>query len=59
MEKAINNNSLDLIHQIKNLSNGNTLHEIANSSAIDMCVGIGCYPEKHAFSNDFDKKLIY
>jgi methylenetetrahydrofolate reductase (NADPH) len=33
------------------------LNEIANSSAIDMCVGIGCYPEKHAFSNDFDQEI--
>ena len=55
--KSINNNSLDLIHQIKNLSQGNYLHEIANSSSIDMCVGIGCYPEKHAFSNDFDQEI--
>jgi len=55
--KSINNNSLDLIHQIKNLSQGNYLHEIANSSTIDMCVGIGCYPEKHAFSNDFDQEI--
>lgn len=55
--KSINSNSLDLIHQIKNLSQGNYLHEIANSSSIDMCVGIGCYPEKHAFSNDFDLEI--
>ena len=55
--KSINNNSLELIHQVKNLSQGNYLHEIANSSTIDMCVGIGCYPEKHAFSNDFDQEI--
>ena len=22
-----------------------------------MCVGIGCYPEKHAFSNNFDEEI--
>ena len=55
--KSINNNSLDLIHQINNLSNGIYLNEIANSSTIDMCVGIGCYPEKHAFSNNFDQEI--
>jgi methylenetetrahydrofolate reductase (NADPH) len=55
--KSINKNSLDLIHQINNLSNGRYLHEIANSSTIDMCVGIGCYPEKHAFSNNFDQEI--
>ena len=55
--KSINNNSLDLIHQIKNLSQGKYLHEIANSCSIDMCTGIGCYPEKHAFSNNFDQEI--
>ena len=55
--KSINNNSLDLIHQINNLSNGIYLNEIANSSTIDMCIGIGCYPEKHALSNDFDQEI--
>jgi len=55
--KSINNNSLDLIHQINNLSNGRYLNEIANSSTIDMCVGVGCYPEKHAFSNNFDQEI--
>ena len=55
--KSINANSLELIHQIKNLSQGEYLNEIANSSTIDMCVGIGCYPEKHAFSNNFDEEI--
>jgi len=55
--KSINRNSLELIHQIKNLSQGNYLHEIANSSTIDMCMGVGYYPEQHAFSSDFDQEI--
>jgi len=55
--KSINRNSLELIHQITDLSNGNYLNDIANSSTIDMCMGIGCYPERHAFSNDFDQEI--
>ena len=55
--KSINKNSLELIHQIKNLSKGDYLHEIANSSTIDMCMGVGCYPEQHAFSSDFDQEI--
>jgi len=55
--KSINKNSLELIHQITNLSQGKYLNEIANSSTIDMCIGIGCYPEKHALSNDFDQEI--
>jgi methylenetetrahydrofolate reductase (NADPH) len=55
--KSINRNSLELIHQITDLSNGHYLNDIANSSTIDMCMGIGCYPERHAFSNDFDQEI--
>ena len=33
------------------------LNEISNSSSIDMCIGVGCYPENHFFSNDFDKEI--
>ena len=55
--KSINKNSLELIHQIKNLSQGDYLNEIANSSTIDMCMGVGCYPEQHSFSSDFDQEI--
>ena len=55
--KSINRNSLELIYQITNLSKGHYLNDIANSSTIDMCMGIGCYPEKHAFSNNFDQEI--
>ena len=55
--KTINQNSLHLVQQIKDLSKGKYLNEISNSSSIDMCIGIGCYPENHSFSNDFDKEI--
>ncbi len=55
--KSINNNSLELVHQIRDLSQGKYLNDIANSSTIDMCMGVGCYPENHIFSNDFDQEI--
>ena len=55
--KTINQNSLHLVQQIKDLSKGKYLNEISNSSSIDMCIGVGCYPENHFFSNDFDKEI--
>ena len=55
--KTINQNSLHLVQQIKDLSKGKYLNEISNSSSIDMCIGIGCYPENHSFSSDFDKEI--
>ena len=33
---------------------GKYLNEISNSSSIDMCIGVGCYPENHFFSNNFE-----
>ena len=55
--KTINQNSLHLVQQIKDLSKGKYLNEISNSSSIDMCIGVGCYPENHSFSSDFDKEI--
>ena len=55
--KTINSNSLELVHQIQNLKNGKYLTDIANSSSIEMCTGIGVYPENHFYSNNFEKEI--
>ena len=55
--KTINSNSLDLVHQINDLKKGKYLTNIANSSSINMCTGIGVYPENHFHSNSFDKEI--
>ena len=55
--KTINSNSLELVHQIQNLKNGKYLTAIANSSSIEMCTGIGVYPENHFYSNNFEKEI--
>ena len=55
--KTINSNSLELINQIENLKNGKYLTDISNSSSINMCTGIGVYPENHFHSNNFDDEI--
>ena len=55
--KTINANSLDLVHQINDLKNGKYLTDISNSSPIEMCTGIGVYPENHFYSNNFEKEI--
>jgi len=55
--KTINANSLDLVHQINDLKDGKYLTDISNSSPIEMCTGIGVYPENHFYSSSFDKEI--
>lgn len=43
-----NNNSLDLIHQIKNMNSGIYLdEELSNANITNFCIGAAGYPEKH------------
>ena len=55
--KTVNANSLELVKQINNLKKGRYLTNIANSSSINMCTGVGVYPENHSHSIDFDKEI--
>ena len=55
--KTINSNSLELVEQINNLKNGKYLTDISNSSSINMCTGIGVYPENHVHSKNFEKEI--
>lgn len=43
-----NSNSLDLIHQIKNMNSGIYLdEELSNANITNFCIGAAGYPEKH------------
>jgi methylenetetrahydrofolate reductase (NADPH) len=55
--KTINSNSLELVYQISDLKNGKYLTDISNSSSIEMCTGMGVYPENHFYSNNFEKEI--
>lgn len=37
----------DLVEQLNDLKKGRYLEELENSDPIDMCIGVGGYPEKH------------
>ena len=56
--KTVNSNSLELVHQINDLKKGKYLTDISNSSSIEMCTGIGVYPENHFHSNSFEKEIL-
>lgn len=47
-EEGGNSNSLDLIHQIRNMNSGIYLdEELSNANITNFCVGAAAYPEKH------------
>lgn len=47
-EDSGNTNSLDLIHQIKNMNSGIYLdEELSNANITNFCIGAAAYPEKH------------
>ncbi len=45
--RSTNHYSTNLVAQLNNLKKGSYLEEIANSDPIEMCIGVGGYPEKH------------
>ncbi len=47
----------DLVSQLVDLREANFLENIANSEAINFCVGVGGYPEKHVESPNFKTDL--
>lgn len=45
--RSTNNYSSDLIDQVSHLRHGKFLEEIDGANALDFCVGVAGYPEKH------------
>jgi len=45
--KTVNVYANELVGQLDDLRQGVYLEDIANSAPIDMCIGVGAYPEKH------------
>jgi len=45
--RSVNAYAGELVAQLANLKRGSYLEEIENSEPIDMCIGVGGYPEKH------------
>jgi methylenetetrahydrofolate reductase (NADPH) len=46
-ERSANVYAIDLVNQLNKLKKGVYIEEIENSDPIDMCIGVGGYPEKH------------
>jgi methylenetetrahydrofolate reductase (NADPH) len=45
--RSVNVYANELVAQLNDLKRGRYLEDIANSEPIDMCIGVGGYPEKH------------
>lgn len=59
-EEDGNSNSLELIHQIKNMNHGIYLDdEVKNAQATNFCVGAAGYPEKHADAPNLQTDLNF
>ena len=48
--RTVNAYANELVAQLNSLKRGIYLEDIANSEPIDMCIGVGGYPEKHVES---------
>ena len=46
-DRSTNEYSIDLVRQITDLKSGKYLDRIENPDPINMCIGVGGYPEKH------------
>ncbi|MBD3219810.1 methylenetetrahydrofolate reductase [NAD(P)H] [bacterium] len=51
--KTRNRTAVDLVCQLADLRQGRYLDDLENSSPLDMCVGVGGYPEKHFEAPNF------
>lgn len=46
-DRTVNSFAADLVGQIKSLNQGHFLHDLDRADALNFCVGVAAYPEKH------------
>ena len=56
---SVNVYAVDLVRQLNDLKQGKYLEEIDNSDPIDLCVGVGGYPEKHIEAPNLRRDILY
>ncbi len=57
--RTVNAYASELVGQLNDLRRGRYLEELAGSEPIDMCIGVGGYPEKHSESPNMKMDVEY
>ncbi|HOP07008.1 MAG TPA: methylenetetrahydrofolate reductase [candidate division Zixibacteria bacterium] len=57
--RTVNEHSLELVEQLDHLRDGYYLDELEESEAIDLCIGVGGYPEKHFEAPNLSSDIAY
>ncbi len=59
IDRTTNEYAIDLVHQVMDLKKGKYLDKVENPDPIDMCIGVGGYPEKHFESPNMKTDIQY
>ena len=57
--RSLNVNASDLVSQLDDLRAGKYLDEIINPDPVDLCIGVGGYPEKHFEAPNLKRDIEY
>lgn len=58
-DRSVNVYACDLVNQLNNMRKGQYLDEILNADPMDICIGVGAYPEKHFEAPNLKRDIQY